>query len=189
MGGELDQRYTSVSKGNVSEASLNIGGKINDIFYVGATIGIQSIYYRKDENYSEFALRSSDFQTGFNSFTHRYSLKTTGTGINVRVGAIFTPVHFIRLGASISTPTWMYLHDEWEERIASDFSATQTSQAYYANLVSPLGKYDYILRTPFRWNIGGAFVFGQRGTLSIDYERTDYSTMKLKDPDYKLEFN
>lgn len=189
MGGELDQRYTSVSKGNVSEASLNIGGNINDIFYVGATIGIQSIYYRKDENYSEFALRSSDFQTGFNSFTHRYSLKTTGTGVNVRVGAIFTPVHFIRLGASISTPTWMYLHDEWEERIASDFSATQTSQAYYANLVSPLGKYDYILRTPFRWNIGGAFVFGQRGTLSIDYERTDYSTMKLKDPDYKLEFN
>lgn len=189
MGGELDQRYTSVSKGNVSEASFNIGGNIDDLIYVGATIGIQSIYYRTDQSYSEFAVNSNDFQTGFNSFTHKYSLKTTGTGINVRVGAIFTPVHFIRLGASISTPTWMYLHDEWEERIASDFSATHTSQAYYANLVSPLGKYDYILRTPFRWNVGGAFVFGQRGTLSIDYERTDYSTMKFKDPDYKGAFD
>ncbi len=189
MGGELDQRFTSVSKGNVSEASLNIGGNIDDVLYIGATIGIQSIYYRTDQNYSEFAVRSNDFQTGFNSFTHKYSLKTTGTGINVRVGAIFTPVHFLRLGASISTPTWMYLHDEWEERIASDFSATQTSSAYYANLASPLGQYDYILRTPFRWNIGGAFVFGTRGTLSVDYEMTDYSTMKLKDPDYKGEFD
>lgn len=188
-GGELDQRYTSVSKGNVSEASLNIGGNFDDILYIGATIGIQSIYYRTDQSYSEFAVNSSDFQTGFNSFTHKYSLKTTGTGINFRVGAIFTPVHFIRIGASISTPTWMYLHDEWEERMISDLSATPTSKAYYANLVSPLGKYDYILRTPFRWNIGGAFVFGQLGTVSIDYERTDYSTMKLKDPDYKGEFD
>ncbi|MEG1511524.1 MAG: hypothetical protein RR407_06405 [Bacteroidales bacterium] len=184
VGGELDQRYTRESTGNVSEAVINFGGNISNKLFFGINLGIQSIWYKNSETYSETAVNSSNFQSGFEHFSHRYSTHTSGTGINLKFGLIYLPIAGLRVGASISTPTWMYLHDEWEESMSS-----QLSDGYKQNLTSPLGTYNYRLSTPFRWNIGAAYTFGKIGALSVDYENANYSQMKMKDPDYPNQFN
>ncbi len=178
VGGELDQRYSREMTGNVSEAAISFGGNISNKLFFGINLGIQSIWYKYTDVYSETAVNSKNFKKGFEHFTHSFSKRTSGTGVNLKAGVIYLPVKGLRLGASISTPTWMYLYDEYEETMSSRFS-----DGYNQTLRSPLGTYNYQINTPFRWNVGAAYTFGNIGVLSIDYERTDYSKMKMKDSD------
>jgi hypothetical protein len=183
VGGQLYQNFTREVTGNVSETAFNVGMNIANTLFVGMNLGLQSIYYKYKEYYSEQAANSADFYSGFESFSHSYHLKTTGTGINVKVGAIFVPFKWLRLGASITTPTWMYLTDEWHETMSSSFS-----DGYAQYLKSPLGSFEYRLTTPFRWNAGLSLVYPGIGVFSVDYESVNYSQMRLRnrggDDDY-----
>lgn len=178
IGGELDQRFSRESTGNVSEAILNFGGNISNKLFFGVNIGIQSIWYEYNEYYSETAVNPADFNSQFRHFSHSYHQSTSGTGVNLKAGIIYLPVKGLRLGASISTPTWTYLYQKWETRMTSDFT-----DGYNQDLLSPLGTYNYRVNTPFRWNAGAAYTFGKIGVLSADYERVNYSKMKMFDRD------
>src|SRR5574344_153962 len=178
VGGDLRQRYSSETKGNVTSSVINIGGNFSNKLFIGANIGIKSIWYRMTENYSEAAENSNDFRTGFVQFNHRYTQKISGTGFNLKAGIIYLPFSWWRLGATISTPTWMYLTDKWEESTSSAFA-----DGYAQNITSPLGTFDYRLNTPFRFSFGTAIALPGYGALSIDYEHVDYSSAKLNDRD------
>ena len=183
-GGELEQAYVKETVGNTSEAVINFGGNISNKLFFGVNFGIVSIWYKHTESYSERAVNPNQFQSGFSCFTHNYTYSTSGTGINLKAGIIYLPVKGLRLGASISTPTWMYLHEEYEESMESNFT-----DGYSQWLASPLGTYDYRINTPFRWNIGAAYTFGQIAAISIDYENANYSKMKMVDDNYSLAFS
>ncbi len=184
VGGKLAQRFNSVSTGNNTEAVINWGGNFSNKLFVGVNMGIQSITYKYEESYSEEALNSRDFMSGFSYFNAGYRYKATGTGINLKAGLIYLPTEWLRLGASISTPTWFYLNEEWENGMNAEFD-----DGYRQNLISPLGAYNYRLNTPFRWNVGAAVRMGDRGVLSADYESVDYSKAKLKDSDYEFGYD
>ena len=164
--------------GNVTEATINFGGNFANKLFLGVNIGIQSINYQYKESYKETALNSNKFQTGFESFTTGYSYRATGSGINLKAGLIYLPTNWLRLGASVSTPTWMYLSEEWENSMESKFN-----DGYSQELYSPLGAYNYNLDTPFRWNVGAAATLGTMGVLSVDYESVDYTKAMLSDAD------
>lgn len=183
MGGELDQRYYNETLGSANEVSINFGGNISNKFFFGFNLGIQNIWYKHSETYSETAVNPSNFQTGFEHFSHSYTTRTSGTGVNLKFGVIYLPFKGLRLGASIATPTWMYLYDEWEESMTAKLQGTDGGSPYQQTLDSPLGNYNYRVNTPFRWNVGAAYTFGKIGVLSVDYERVDYSQMKMKDRD------
>lgn len=184
VGGELDQMFKSTATGNVTEATINLGGNFANKLYVGMNIGIQSINYKYEERYAEQALNSNDFQTGFQYFDAAYRYRATGTGINLKAGLIYIPADWVRIGAAISTPTWMYLSEEWENSMQSEFN-----DGYRQSLISPLGTYEYRLNTPFRWNIGAAFKLGTTGVLSADYESVDYSRAKFMDAEYEFGYD
>ena len=176
IAGELQQNFTKESIGNTSEAVINFGGNISNKLFFGINIGITSIWYQYNEVYSESAVNPSQFDSQFGNFSHYYRQTTSGTGVNLKAGVIYLPTDGLRIGASISTPTWMVLYDEWEEQMRTNFT-----DGYSQQLSSPLGSYNYKLNTPFRWNIGAAYTFGQLGAISIDYENTNYSAMKFKE--------
>ena len=184
VGGLLSQKYRSSSVGNVTEAVINWGGNFSNKLFVGVNLGIQSLYYRYEERYAEEAFDSRDFQTGFMNFSQGYKYTATGTGVNLKAGMIYVPVQWLRLGASISTPTWMYIDEEWEGGMNAQFD-----DGYRQSLISPVGTYNYRLHTPFRWNAGAALVLGSLGVLSADYESVDYSRAKLKDMDYEFGYD
>lgn len=184
VGGMLHQNYKCYSVGNVTEAVLNWAGNFSNKLYVGVNLGIQSISYEYEELYGEEAHSSMDFNSGFRYFSQGYRYHATGTGVNLKAGAIYVPAHWVRLGASISTPTWMYLDEEWENGMNSEFD-----DGYSQNIISPLGTYNYQLNTPFRWNVGAAFVLGDKGVISADYESADYSRAKFRDMDYEFGYD
>ena len=185
VGGALEQYFQRESVGNTSEAVINFGGNISNKFFFGFNLGITSIMYKYSEVYSEKAVDSNQFDSQFREFSHYYGYKTSGTGINLKAGFIYTPIQGLRVGASISSPTWTFLYEEWDEQMSSHFA-----DGYSQNLTSPLGSFNYRLNTPFRWNVGAAYTMGQLGAISIDYEGVNYSKMKfMEDSQYASSYD
>lgn len=176
MAGELDQEFYRNVKGSMSEIMLNFGGNFSNKFFFGVNVGIHSVLYRYSETYSETAVNTSQFQSGFRNFSNSYAQKSSGVGFNIKAGIIYLPTKSLRLGASISTPTWFYIHDRWAEDISCSFT-----DGYKQYIESPLGEYNYKINTPLRWNVGAAYTFADKGVLSIDYEQVNYSKAVIKD--------
>jgi len=176
VGGDLDQDYSRETTGGLSEFVLNLAGNFSNKLYFGASLGIQTLQYSDFQKYSETAVTPSQFDIGFKSFSHTYRQNTAGAGINAKIGVIYTPVKGLRFGASIATPTYMTLTDEWDESINSKFS-----DGYSQSILSPMGQYDYIVVSPMRLNLGVSYVFGNYGAISADYEGVNYSSVKMSE--------
>lgn len=184
IGGPLRQYFVRESTGNISEAIINMGGKISDNLFIGFNLGLQSLSYDDYQQYSEKAVNPANFSSKFSEFKHTYRQKTTGIGLNLKAGIIALPADGLRIGASISTPTWYAMSDEWDETIFAAYS-----DGYTRSIASPFGEYNYNLSTPLRLNAGIAYTFGNYGLISADYEFVDYTMARLRSNGDKTAFN
>lgn len=174
IGGDLDQLFTSVSTGSTYQYDINLAVNISNKLYAGLNLGVTSLRYKYRTFYRESAANFSNFNSGFHSMEYEYRQLTSGVGMNFKVGIIYKPIKNISIGGSISTPTWTFIQEEWESNMKSEFID------YNNRLLSPLGNYKYRLNTPFRWNLGAAYL-SSFGAISIDYESVDYGSTKLVD--------
>ena len=175
VGGPLIQDYFKKTHGGQYEFAVNYAANISDWLYLGANLNLYSIDYVGFEQYMEDAQKTSDFQDAFDGFTYLNEQKTSGIGLNFKVGAMATLGGF-RLGASVSTPTWYSMSEDWNESIAASFS--NGSEQQYSNAY---GSCDYQMVTPFRFSLGAAYVFGRVGLISFDYESANFYHSKLAD--------
>jgi len=171
------QRKNIAKKGSLDEYTIGLGLNFNHKFYLGGSIGITDLFYSEETSLEEF---DKDNSIPFlNNFAFDTYLRTYGTGVNFKLGAIFKPVNSLRLGASIATPTFFNLSDRFKTYMESSITYDDKSTKSY-DAKSPLMDYDYDLVTPFRATISAALVLGKRGLVSADYELVDYSIAKLR---------
>ena len=160
--------------GSMNELDFSVGANFNDKLFVGMTFGVPSINYYENSLYSE--TRTSDTIPNFISLNYQYNLQTRGTGINFKLGIIYKPTDWVRIGASIHTPTWFpSMRDQWSSSMQSTF----TNPDWNAIQFSPMGYFDYRLTTPFRAMGSLAFIIGQYGLISADYEYVNYSQARF----------
>ena len=176
--GALEQTYRNIRTGYTQDFIFNVSGNFDDIVFAGLSVTLQNIWFSEYSSYSESTTNSQLFQTGFRHFTAEYTLNTSGMGVNIKGGIIVRPVAGLTFGASISTPTWIFLKDSWEEGIEGYTDIYGPTQVY-----SPTGVMEYRVRTPFRWSLGAGYTFGKKVAIGIDYERADYSSIKMADAD------
>lgn len=176
IGGELSQRFKRKTRGSNEEFAFNFGGNISDFLYFGMNVGFHSVNQTTEEYYEEAALNASQFEDGFVSMDNSFWLHTAGSGVNLKFGAIVTPFAGLRLGATLTTPTWYSLTDEWDYTMNTAFNNGKTYTAY-----SPTGTYSYKIKTPMRWSVGAAYTFRDRGLVSVDYENVDYSGIRISE--------
>jgi hypothetical protein len=171
------QRKSMSVQGYMNEYSLSGGFNFNHKLYLGASLGIVDVYYRESSELLEWdAQNNIDFfdEMQFNSY-----LRTTGTGYNGKIGIIYKPVNELRLGASLHTPTFYNLHDYFNTTMYSTAANEDGVMGNYEE-GSPDSDYDYDLETPLRVTISAAYVFADKGLISIDYEYADYGTASLR---------
>lgn len=176
-----DARYGGVhqskiinSYGSINEMDFSFGGNFNDKLYFGITIGVPFIRYYENSLYQESD--NADTIPEFNYAKYWYSLQTHGTGVNFKAGIIYRPLNWFRVGLSVHTPTWYpSMQDEWYSSMESNFTTTAWNSTRY----SPIGNYSYQLVTPFRATCGLAFMLGQYGLISADYEYVNYSQARF----------
>lgn len=175
IGGLLNQRFNRKTYGGVDEVALNFGGNVNDFLYFGVNLNLHTLNQTTEEYYEEKAQNSDNFQDGFVSMDNSYWLHTSGTGVNFKFGVILTPAAGLRIGATLTTPTWYKLTDEWDYTMNTAFNNGKSYTEY-----SPTGTFSYKLTTPWRWSLGLAYTFWDRALISADYENVNYASMRYK---------
>jgi hypothetical protein len=171
------QRKSINKRGALDEYTLGLGLNFSHRLYLGASLGIDDLYYHEYSTLEEYDDKGKI--PFLNSFDFNTSLRTLGTGFNFKLGAIFKPINSLRLGASLSTPTFFSLKDRFSTFMNSSVTyQDNTTKTYEAD--SPLMDYDYELVTPWRATLSAALVLGKKGIISADYEFLDYSIAKFR---------
>ncbi len=176
FGGTL-QRRTATDKGSMGEINFAFGANYSNKIYLGASLGIVTLRYIEDVNYTE--LDDQDTIAGFKSFTKHENLTTHGSGVNFKLGMIYRPVDFIRFGISVQTPTFLGMHDKYSSSFESDMEAKGKFTSDKNQ-----GEFDYQLTTPLRVTGSLAVIIGKHGALSVDYEMVDYASASLTSSTY-----
>jgi long-subunit fatty acid transport protein len=167
-------------KGYIHSYDFNAGTTISDIVSLGLTIAVTDIDYRINSFYDE-SLNAND--DGFSLYN---SLRTEGSGIQVKVGAILKPVKELRLGVAYHSPTWYRMTNYFSTAIDHKLdrlplvSKPEYKAGYFS---SDVNTRDYDFSTPGKWTFSLAGVIGQTAILSFDYELTNYSSMSFAEPD------
>lgn len=177
----LTQTYRRQTSGYKNDTQFNFAVNFLDKLYVGVNMGLIFQEYSIAHSFSEVAPDPSLYPSwddadgvslgDFKGMAVKELYTMTGTGVNFKIGAIWVPFPFLRLGAAVQTPTWTTIVEQDRISASSEFGARSLSS------VSPLSEYSYDLTSPFRYNLGAAFNFG-RGVLSVDYERVNYGKLR-----------
>lgn len=168
----VNQNLTINKEGYVNEYVISMGANFNHKLYLGATIGMQDIYYNESKSYSE--------DGEFGRFDYVSSERTRGNGYNIKLGIIYRPVPSLRLGAAIHTPTFFSLKEAYSSVMTSNLQNVSTAADGLHSAETPLGDFEYKMDTPMRAIGSLAWQFGKKGMVSFDYEYVDYSKMKLR---------
>lgn len=184
-GDRMDQQKFIKEKGYIGEYVLSFGANYSHKLYLGATIGIQDLYYKSTTSYTEYSIDGNI--TSLNDFTFREYLKTSGVGVNFKLGIIYKPINSLRLGVAIHTPTFYNLDDTYDTYVGASFDPNNTNgfpengeanHGLYSEVVS---RSNYDFETPSRLILSGAYLFGKKAVLSVDYELIDYSNAEFSD--------
>ncbi len=177
--GQTQKQYI-YKNGHQGEYNFAASANINHKLFIGASLGIQSIRYNEVKSLQE--IDTNDSIADFNSFTFKESLETKGSGINFKVGLLYSPVPWVRIGGAIHTPTFYDLRDNYYTSISSNFNSAEKSH----DIDSEYGIFDYELTTPFRANGSMGFIIAKQALLNIDYEYVDYNMARLRSNDYSF---
>lgn len=202
--------FTSMrSRGSIGEYTLSTGLNIDNKLYIGATIGIQSVYQHKYLDYGEEFFYGGG--TGAEADGHGPSgldyqllwwklnqdVIIDGTGVNFKLGFVYRPFANLRIGAAIHTPTYYALDYKFQSAAAglayannqTDSNVTPDSDGFIStagdpNMTSPLVAYEgannWSFVSPTRLLFGASYTFGNRGVISVDYERDWYNGIRMK---------
>lgn len=168
------QRKSIETEGSINEWVLSGGMNLNDQVYFGVTLGFPRIRYSETSTYNEVNQTSPD--RDLDQFNYIEELETTGNGFNIKVGAIARALPWLRVGAAYHSPTWYTnLTDTWRTRMNAFYTNGDNFSA-----TSPRGEFNYDLQTPSKLIGSLAFMIGNMGFISADYEYVNYANGRLK---------
>lgn len=172
--------YSLSEQGYSDEYSFSWSGNFSNRLFVGATVNVHDTYYRADTEYFE-AFENGGDMTLYNV------LKTTATGFSARIGAIYIPVDFLRVGASIKTPSIYKITDLNYSDLNYYYDATSNGTIY-----SPTGESNYKMRNPMVYNISASLILGTRAVIGVEYVtsqnyNTQLMTLGNETSDYRYE--
>lgn len=173
------ERVSEMTKGSMGEIAISFGGDFGNALYVGATIGIPRIKYDMERSYTESD--TQDTIADFTSFTKTDYLSATANGFNIKFGLIYRPVKWLRLGGAIHSPSFFEVDENFKSVTVSTVLGSTFSQSTLD------GAFGYRMQTPFRAIGSLAFVVGEVGLISAEYEYVNYTLAKFKSRGYAFD--
>jgi len=162
-------------KGSMKEYNFSAATNISDVVFLGVTIGVTDIDYRMTSRHHE-TFSGGDYLNLENS------LETGGTAYSINLGVIVRPINALRLGVAFNSPKWYKMTDYFlatgESYLGSDNPPKMSAETPLENSVA-----EYALQTPARWIFSVAGIIGNTALISMDYELTDFRTMRLGERD------
>lgn len=182
------------SRGSIGEVDLSFGMNFSNKFYVGATLGLQIVNWKRGFYYSEdFLYNGGVAQYGDGTpleapaewLDYNQVVDISGTGINLKLGAIYRPIPALRLGVALHTPTSYSLDRKYQASLGSNFSQPLNGNGGDVTpVLSDKGENAWVMNSPTRLMFGASYAFGRMAVISVDYERTWYNGMRMMEVPY-----
>ena len=177
-GQAIKQEMIHNTTGGITEFALGLANNYKDKLFLGLSFGVPLIRYTSDLSFNE-SDTSKNTSNHFNLFKYTDNFSTTGAGINAKLGVIFKPKDYIRIGFAIHTPTFMRLSDKRTTTLHTELENPvgnfSVSSKTFTNGIE--GKSKYMQTTPFKAMLSASYVFReisnvkkQRAFLTADVE-------------------
>ena len=182
------QVKTIENKGSLGEYFFSFSGNYAHKLYLGMSVGIQRINYNSTDTHKEIdetnQINEFDDISEFQSFSFIVNEERSGTGYNFKLGAIYKPTNFLRIGASYHSPTFFKVENIWYSSLIHQQNINKTNRAEGSN-----NKLNYRITTSSKLIGGLAFQFEDVGMISFDYERINYSKIELDSDNSMVDFS
>lgn len=171
-------------RGGQSGIDLAVGANYSNKLYLGFGLGISEIRYHTDNSFNEtgdlsVSENGNAVTHGFNSNYIQFQ-NTKGEGYNVRLGILYKLIENIRVGATVTSPTYYTIDDSFNEGLNNQITGVDKyvyDPTEYAII--------YNMRTPFKFAGGMSVFLGNIGFITGDVEYMNYTTTHISNsPDY-----
>jgi len=187
-GVDMFQSSNVIRAGGNDEMIFSFGTNYDDMLFLGATLGVPFINFAENRTYREVNDTEPDVFE-FQNITITDRLSVRATGINLKLGIIYQPVDFLRIGVAFHTPTYYgNVRDYFERQISARFwDINNNGQRIFHNIGDGYAnRFNYSLTTPLRATANVAFFIQQRAFISAEYELTDYSMATMYSTSYNF---
>lgn len=176
------QENDVTTKGGITELALSIAANKNDKWFMGFTLGIPFVNFERESTFSE-ADATDDPNNNFDFASITENLQTSGAGANLKLGVIYKPKEFIRLGFAVHSPTVYMLTDLYNASVTTNTEnyqgiLTQSSDYFTGD---PDGEFKYWLVAPYKIIASASYVLReiedvtkQKGFLTADIEYVNH---------------
>jgi hypothetical protein len=194
-----------VTLGRVNDVGISYAYSASDKFYFGLSLGLPKVTYTSTTTHTETDDKDSMRVTitstagagsytttyidslpgvypdklGFNSLTYTEYFRTTGSGVNLKLGGVLRLNDEFRVGVWVHTPTIFTMRDIYYNSMSASFDKDPKNPL--TTTWPPNDAYfDYKIITPPKLGLSGAYVDkGKRFALDVDYELINYAAMRL----------
>lgn len=180
--------------GGITELDFTLGGNYKEKLLIGATLGIPILRDVVSSTYSEQTINPLATDS-FKRFDYSENYKTTGAGVNLKLGAIYKFNDYFRMGLAFHTPTILSLTEVSNASIITNSNGYATlvdPQASSITIIdAPRNEYNYQIVTPYKAVLSATGILGKHGFVSVDYEFVDYTSMRyyMDDKSYQNQLN
>jgi hypothetical protein len=200
----IKQTRDIITSGRVNDINLSYAYSYKDNYYFGASVGFPQVKYESttthvesDDNDSiRIGMTSPNSYThtfidgfpvfhdyyltrlAFNELTYTEYFKTTGSGVNLKIGGIARLGDAFRVGFHYHTPTFYRLNDSYSTSMSVAFDAQPENPD---ELTDPEegGYFKYRIITPSRFGVNAAYIYKKKMVIGMDYEFVNYKAAKL----------
>ena len=178
----LLQEQKLQTRGGIYELAIGGASSFRDKLFVGGSIGVPFVYYNKYATFTE-ADATDNPNNKFDFATFTEDMTTQGVGLNAKLGLIYKPQEFWRLGLSFHTPTVYNLTDTYMYEAAAN---TENGQGVLEQRSTDfnsgnMDEFNYYLISPYKVAGSVSFVIReiqdvtkQRGFITADVEYVNH---------------
>lgn len=180
--GRSAQARAISTTGYTGHFSGNFAVELANRIYIGTNLNLHVIDYTQNSSSLETfnsqppTNNDNDLPPVTTALFNNY-LYTYGTGFSFDLGAIVKITDDLRAGVTYQSPIWYSLNDELTQSLSTTFTDNKTG-GVFPNVVNIYDRYH--LKTPSTYTGSLAYIFGDRGLISIDYSIKDYSKNEFK---------
>lgn len=189
----VNQTFDTYTSGSSNELTFGWGGNVQDKLYLGASFVVPIINYNRSLQVTETDFTPTNTQNQFGGFVFNENFSSKGWGIGAKLGLIYKPESFLRLGVALHTPQLISFRD----KVSADMTTNTES---YAGTVSAssgdlnnglAGVREYTVLTPTKATFSGSYFFANPGKptqplgfISADIEWVNYAGTRFYANDY-----
>jgi hypothetical protein len=178
---------TYTTKGAQYQWNAAYGASYKDRLYIGGGIGLSTINFREDLSYTESVGYSPNnksdrfisYPDTVDYFTFNDYNKVKGTGVNLKLGYIYKISDVVRIGTTITTPTFYWMNQEYNSELSVTYDPNitvgnpPTALGTQAFSTTP-GYFKFYYTTPLKVSQGLSIFAGKHGFITADVEYIPY---------------